>query len=315
MRISPKFQAKQMVSKQLPRTHPMEIMVPARCSCILGEGVIWDKSRHCVWWVDIESREILRHNVMEASYEVWPMSKRPTAIALTRSNQLLVSCDDELFFFDPENTIFTSILTVNHPTPAIQFNDGTCDRAGNFWIGSMDEDGGHPIGSLYQFTPDHDLHKVIDGIGISNGIAFSPDGGILYFADSSTGEMTSWDYDPGQGRILSQRSFGCNERIPGTPDGATIDRDGYLWSARWDGWCIIRHSPDGTIDQEIKLPVQRPTNCVFGGSRLSTLYVTTARSGLKESELSAQPLAGCLLAIETPYTGIEEPIFDTFPRH
>ena len=139
---------------------------------------------------------------------------------------------------------------------------------------------------------------------VFNGICWSPDGRVLYTADSWSHRIYAHDFDGADGSIANRRVFAELPPHAGVPDGATVDTDGYLWVAVFDGWRVMRFAPDGSVDRQIPLPVQRPTSCIFGGPELATLYVTTARSRLSEAELEAQPLAGSILAIEPGGKGL-----------
>jgi sugar lactone lactonase YvrE len=144
-------------------------------------------------------------------------------------------------------------------------------------------------------------------VAVSNGLGWSPDNRIMYYADSPTYNIYAFDFEPELGRISNERLFAHHQT--GFPDGLTVDAEGYVWSARWDGWQVIRFAPDGTIDRVVEMPVQRPTSCIFGGPQLNQLFVTSAKIGLNEAELAGQPLAGNLFVIDVDVPGLAEPLF------
>jgi sugar lactone lactonase YvrE len=150
---------------------------------------------------------------------------------------------------------------------------------------------------------------MLDGFSIPNGLAWSPDGRIMYFADTLAGAIDAFDYDLTDGITSNRRAFARTAGQPGGPDGATVDADGFLWSAQYDGGCVTRYTPDGRVNRRVALPVQRPTSCAFGGPRLDTLFVTTASQELSAAELAAQPLAGRVLALDAGVCGRSEPQF------
>jgi sugar lactone lactonase YvrE len=150
---------------------------------------------------------------------------------------------------------------------------------------------------------------VLTGITIPNSLSWSPDGRTMYFADTFRSAIFAHDYEADIGRMSNQRVFVGFDDRKGRPDGSTVDAEGYLWNAEFDGWCIRRYAPDGRLDRTIELPTQCPTSCSFGGADLMTLYVTTARHRLAQAEQVAQPLAGSLFAIDVGVAGLPEPEF------
>jgi sugar lactone lactonase YvrE len=167
-----------------------------------------------------------------------------------------------------------------------------------------------PKGRLWRIDPDRRTVLLQDAeIWLPNALCWSPDGRTLYFGDSHTKLIFAYDYDLDTGVPTSRRLFADTSALPGIPDGASVDADGYLWNARFEAGCIVRLAPNGTLDQTVTLPVSRPTHVTFGGDDLRTLYITTARFRLKPEELQSQPMAGGLLSIETDATGLREPRF------
>jgi sugar lactone lactonase YvrE len=148
--------------------------------------------------------------------------------------------------------------------------------------------------------------QIKTGIGISNGLGWSPDNRVMYYTDSAQRTIWAYDFDLENGDISDQRVFA---RTPAeyVPDGLTVDAEGFIWSAKWDGWKVVRYAPDGSVDQEVRLPVQRPTSCTFGGTDLKRLFITSASTGLTEAELQNQPLAGSVFVVDTDIMGIPEP--------
>jgi sugar lactone lactonase YvrE len=153
------------------------------------------------------------------------------------------------------------------------------------------------------------VHKVEGSIAISNSLAWSPDNRRFYFADTLDRAIYVFDYDHASGAIANKRVFASTAGDPGNPDGSTIDAEGYLWNAQWDGWRLVRYAPDGTVDRVVMLPVQKPTSCMFGGPGLRTLYVTSAVWDLHGAALAGQPWAGGVLALDVGVAGLPEPRF------
>ena len=177
-----------------------------------------------------------------------------------------------------------------------RFNDGKVDRAGRFWAGTIDDRCMKPSGSLYRLDPDYSVHRMASGFICSNGLGWSPDDRIMYFVDSMTRTLWSYEFDLRSGALGKRRVFAQLRDVDGVFDGLTIDSEGYVWVAVWDGWRVIRYAPDGSIDHEVRFPVQRPSSCMFGGHDLKTLYVTSACVELGWKNLLTGPLAGALFA-------------------
>jgi sugar lactone lactonase YvrE len=176
-------------------------------------------------------------------------------------------------------------------------NDGACDPQGRFWAGTMAYDESPGAGSLYRLGVDGSCAAVLTGLTISNGIDWSPDGGTMYLSDSGDRRIDAFRFEGSTGSIGDRRTFVQLDREEGAPDGLTVDAEGALWVALWDGGAVNRYGPDGALLATIELPVQRPTSCAFGGPDNSILFITTARAGLGEITLAKQAAAGAVLAI------------------
>ena len=175
--------------------------------------------------------------------------------------------------------------------------------AGRFWAGTL-EPGRSPSNALYCLYPDGTVQQKESGIRVSNGIGWSPDAQTMYFVDTPTKIIFAYDYEIETGAISKRRAFVDTNQQPGYPDGLTVDIEGCVWCAYWDGWRVVRYDPSGQQLFEISMPVARPTACTFGGEDLNILYITSARVNLSSAELNQQPEAGNLFAYETSTTGI-----------
>lgn len=193
--------------------------------------------------------------------------------------------------------------------PDGRFNDGKCDALGRFWVGTMDKNVTEPIGELYRFDLQLKPTKMDNGFTISNGISWSPDNKTMYFADSPARKIYAYDFDLAQGAIANRRVFAAFDETPGRPDGCTVDSEGFIWSARVRGGRIDRYDPAGKIERSIVMPVSRPTSLVFGGPSMETLFVTTSTLTLTTEDLTKQPYAGAIFAIETGIKGHLEHAF------
>lgn len=279
------------------------------CRNILGEVPVWDVAEQALYWVDIEGCLLQRYEPSSGATRQWGMPERLCALALRQTGGLVLALASGFAFFDPESGAIERLAAPEAHLPHNRMNDGKCDRAGRFWAGTMDGRPGASTGALYRLNPDLTCQRMESGIGISNSLAWSPDDQVFYFADTLQRTIFAYDFDLGTGSISNRRVLTDSADQPGSPDGSTIDAEGYLWNAQWDGWRLVRYAPDGRVDRIVALPVQKPTSCTFGGPNLSTLYVTSALWDIEGEALAAQPHAGGLLALEVGVCGLAETRF------
>jgi L-arabinonolactonase len=230
------------------------------------------------------------------------------AIGLRASGGFVAALASGFALIAPDGACRTVAAVAGDPA-RVRLNDGKCDRRGRFWAGSLDMSGTEPLGALYRLDPDFACASVAQGVTCANSLAFSPDDRTLYFADSPARAICAYAFDIGSGELGPRRVFADTSALSGVPDGSTVDAEGFLWNAMWDGWRLVRYAPDGRVDRIVPLPVQRPTCCAFGGPKLETLFVTSARASLEPQSLAAQPLAGSVLAFEPGCRGLAEPLF------
>lgn len=275
----------------------------------LGEGPIWDAEEQALYWLDITERIIHRYEPGSGAIRRWRTPSEVGSIALRRNGDGMVGgFRSGIGFFSPQS----EKLEITHaPEAALaenRFNDGKCDPQGRFWCGSIHEVSDpslrKPIAAVYRLDADGSLTRIRTGVRTSNGFAWSPDGATMYFTDTPSLQILAFDYDSKTGNMGNERVFATLPRGAGRPDGATVDTEGCLWSAHFDGWRVTRYSPKGEILRVVDLPVANVTSCAFGGPDLDTLYITTAREDLSAQELLEQPLAGALFAIEPGVRGM-----------
>ncbi len=273
----------------------------------LGEGPVWDPIQERLYWVDILGPALQQWDPKTGRRARWAMPTDIGSYALRESGGFVVALRNGLAFFDPKSQTFSPITNPEAHLPDTRFNDGKCDRLGRFWAGTMDESG-QQQGGLYRLNEAQECRKMRSNIGISNGLGWSPDNRTFYYTDSTQHTIFAYDFDSELGTLSNAHIF-AQTPPEYVPDGLTVDAAGFVWSANWDGWKITRYAPDGTIDREIKMPIQRPTSCIFGGENLTDLYVTSAKIGLAAEALATQPLAGCVFVIQTNVQGLPEPQF------
>jgi sugar lactone lactonase YvrE len=273
----------------------------------LGEGPVFVARENALRWVDIVGRRWHRYDLRTGDLRSYGLPEGLTSFAPRREGGFVGTFESGIALLSDDGA---DVSWLHRPEAGLKdnrFNDGGTDPHGRFITGSMNKSGGDPTGALYGLDSDARLTVLRSGIGISNTVAFSPDGRTFYFADTAANDLGAYDYDPGTGRPGARKAFAVPGGVPGFPDGSAVDADGYLWNARWDGWCIVRFAPDGRVDRILELPVQKPTSCAFGPPGSTTLYITSASLGLNKDELTRQPWAGGLLAVDVGIAGIPRP--------
>jgi sugar lactone lactonase YvrE len=272
----------------------------------LGEGALWDVAEQALYWVDIKGRSVHRFDPITGDDRRWPVPEDVGSLALRAQGGLVLALRSGFHFFDPASGVLTLVAAPEPERRDNRFNDGKPDRQGRFWAGSMHDPEAEPTGALYRLDADRSWQRLLDGIVCSNALCWSPDGRTMYHADTPTRTVWAWDADPASGAVANRRVF---VRVPegdGVPDGATVDAEGFVWLAHWDGWRVTRYDPAGRVARVVRLPVQRPTCPAFGGPDLDVLYVTSATIGLTDTARARQPWAGGLLAAKPGVRGLPE---------
>ncbi len=282
-----------------------------------GEGAVWHAGEKALYWVDINRCLIHRYDTGSKATRTWFFDEPPVTLALTdRADTLVVAIGGRLILWQPANDARADFAHPEGNWPKVRLNDGRADPAGNFWVGSMQNNVGekgetYPIddkaaGRLFKVTADGSVSVEKTGIGISNTFCWSPDKSRFYFGDTLANTISVWDYDEAGGSIANERPFFAGfDR--GSPDGSAMDSEGCLWNARYGGACIVRVSPAGKIDRVVEMPVENITTCTFGGPDLKRLYITTATGG---SGAQAH-YAGGLFSLTVEAPGLPENHFRT----
>jgi sugar lactone lactonase YvrE len=273
----------------------------------LGECPIWDEQSGLLWWVDSRAPAVKRLDPASGKVSVLPLAETVGSIAFRRRGGMLAATRSGIHFLDPATGALAAAARPEAHLPDNRFNDGRCDRAGRFWVGSMNDVRRDPVGTLYRLDADLACTPLRNAIIIPNGLAWSPDGRSMYFADTNRNTIWTRAYDPATGGATSERVFA--DTGAGRPDGSCVDADGCLWNAEYGGWRLVRYTPAGKVDRTIELPVANLTCCCFGGSNLDVLYVTSARQRMSAAELASQPLAGSVLALRAGAQGLPESRF------
>ncbi len=282
-------------------TDAREIEVLHAAADLVGESPLWDGARNVLWWVDISGRAVRCRDFASGVVSSLKTPFIPGALALDEDAHVNVTGDMRLYRIT-ECGSFEAIAEAPEAPSSMRMNDGTVDRAGRFWVGTVPlTPTPVPVGSLYRFASDG-VSEAVAGFRTQNGTAISPDGTTFYVADSHPDLRVIWayDFDVEAGRLENRRVFHHVSR--GRPDGAAVDADGCYWFAAIDAGLIIRLDPLGREMEAIPLPVSRPTNLAFCGADLSALVVTTMAAGTE-----GEPLAGSLLTLQSGARGWPQP--------
>jgi sugar lactone lactonase YvrE len=277
---------------------------------LLGECPVWDSASEVLWWTDIEGRAIRRYAPGSGTLESRELGYRPGSFALTsQPDRLLLAMEHQVGWFNWVTGSWEPWRDLEPAATGNRLNDGRCDPAGRFWVGSMFERSaeGRSTGLLHRVEASGASSTVRSQIGVSNGLAFSPDGRTMYHADTSLSTVWFYDYDLASGERSNERVFTQYRDLPGRPDGACVDADGCYWTACVGGSAIARLTPNGDVDRVVEVPLAFPTMPAFGGAGLSTLFVTSLRRN--GTVLPSSEHDGHLLAIDVGVSGIPEPIF------
>lgn len=292
--------------------NPTPVTCVAKSNDRLGEGCLWDVDRNCLWWLDIPlPSRIHRLDPETGAHRSWEFSVLLSAMTLRRDGTILTGGEHGLHIFNPATGALTPHSHPDQESAGNRGNDGASDAKGRFWFGTMQQNiapngDDLPItkasGNLYSIEPGGSATLRETSIGVSNGPCWSPDNKIFYFSDSKAQTIWAYDFDLETGAISNRRVFN-DTKEHGYPDGATVDDEGYLWSARWDGACILRIDPCGRIGRVVTMPATRPTCVCFGGPNLDTLYVTSSRAHVPKDVLARNPQQGGLFCFDPKVTG------------
>ena len=291
-----------------------DIQVACDAVMTVGEGPLWAPEEKALYWVDIEGKAVHRLCATSGKHEQWPMPAEPSALARDAQGGLVVAMRSGFAHLNTDNGELTHIAGAPYDQAITRFNDGKVDAAGRFWVGTIYEPRDKPAAEMYVLERGKLRKSWAGGMTNSNGLGFSPDGKIMYHADTATHRVRCFDFDVKTGAVSNGREvrrFDDNKSSPsygGRPDGAAVDSEGNYWVAMFEGGRIVKLSPSGEQLDEIRLPVRCPTMVAFGGADLRTLYITSASKRPAE-ELASMPLSGRLLSVRVPVAGRIEPAY------
>lgn len=284
----------------------LKIETVTEVKSLLAEGPVWDAKRKVICWIDILNGKIHEWSEKDAVYRETDVKQMIGSMAICSDGNYIAALQNGFAFINRESREVKMITDPEAHLSNNRFNDGKCDPAGRFWAGTMSLTEDHGAGSLYTLDNDLSYSKMREKVTISNGLAWSLDHKTVYHIDTPTLTVTAFDYENESGRISNQRTAILIEEKDGFPDGMTIDSEGMLWIAHWNGWQVTRWNPvSGKKLYAVSMPVAKVTSCTFGGDDFNDLYITTAKVDLTPEELQRQPLAGSLFVIRNcGFTGL-----------
>lgn len=271
----------------------------------LGESPVWCAEEQALYWVDSLEPAIHRLDPATGRSCRYPMPAEIGSLGLRRQGGAVVALRTGFHLFDFERETLTFLVDPEENRPNNRLNDGKVSPEGRFWAGSMD-DRPHrePLAALYRLDPDRSCHKILDRLIVSNGLAWSPDGRVMYHSDSSGPYVKAYDYSAADGSISNPRVLAEPTQEIGRPDGAATDVEGFYWSAGVSAGVLNRWSPDGRLDRQIPLPCSAPTMPCFGGRDMRTIFVTSLTVRQSPAQLAAKPLSGGIFALRVDVPGV-----------
>ena len=280
-----------------------ELVLDARA--LLGEGPVWDAPRGRLLWVDIEGFAVHVHDPATGGDRAVPVGEHVGCVAPRAAGGLVVALRRGLAVLEPDTGVLDHRTAPPGHPPDVRFNDGRTDPEGRLWTGTMALSLRPGAADLWRLDPDWTLHRMVEGVTVSNGLAWTADASTLYYIDTPTRSVAAFDYDRARGTISGRRVAIAVPEAMGSPDGMAIDAADDLWVAQWDGGCVGCWDPrTGRLRERFDFPARRVTSCAFGGAGLDELYVTSARTGLDAETLARQPLSGGIFRLRPGATGV-----------
>jgi len=270
--------------------HTPDLFLDAHAT--LGEGPVWHPRRRQLLWVDIQQHVVHVTDPLTADDRTLDIGEHVGCVVPASGSLAVVGLQSGFAFVDLDTGAIAPIHDPEAHLPGNRFNDGKCDPAGRLWAGTMALDETPGAGALYCLDEALTVTRKVGGVSVSNGLAWSLDETTMFFVDSPTCEVAAYDYDRSTGDIANRRVVYEFADADGFPDGMTIDREGCLWVAMWNGSKVVRVDPRaGRAIETIAMPTSRPTSCAFGGEDYADLYITSA-SNMPDAQRARQPLAG-----------------------
>ncbi len=289
-----------------------EVDAPTRVGCVVdararvGESPVWDAESNRLFWVDILECRLSALELGSGAVRSWSLPAAVGSIALCAApDRVAVALPNGVHILSLDSGDLQFLVDPEPGLPTNRLNDGKAGPDGAFWVGSMDDRPvKEPVAALYRIAPDGTAERKIDGLLVSNGLAWSADGRTMFHSNSRGPWIDRWRFDPATGAIGERTRIATLTNESGRPDGGATDLEGAYWSCGVSAGCLNRFSPDGVLLQRVPLPVPAPTMCAFGGPDLRTLFVTSLREGLSAETLARHPQSGGIFALRTDVAGV-----------
>lgn len=277
---------------------------------LLGEGAFWNHKTNEFYWVDIEAKKLNIYNPeLKENKSIMMPSLIGTVVPYT-NNEAVVALLDGIYKVNLDSGELMLLSDVESDMPENRFNDGKCDPNGNLWVGSMYFEQSRPNASVYRINEQGETKKMIDSVTISNGIVWTKDSKTMYYIDTPTGNIMSYDFDVETSTISNGKIAVKISQEDGFPDGMAIDEEDMLWVGMWNGDAVARFNPKtGKLISKIAVPAHNVTSCAFGGENLDILYVTTSSLDMNEEEQNKYPLAGSIFRVNPGVKGVKSRFF------
>ncbi len=269
----------------------------------LGEGPVWDDRAGRLWWLDIVGGSVHRLDPATGADEALDVHRPVGAVGLRARGGIVAAAEDSLGTIDEAAGRFEPLVRISADEHSTRLNDGKPDPAGRFWVGTMAYDERPGGGAFYRVDPDLSVTTILPSVTISNGLDWTADGRTMYYIDTASGGVDRFAFDARTGRVSDRRRVVTIPPGAGHPDGMTLDAEGFLWVALYDGWAVHRYAPDGRLDRRIEVPAAQATSVAFGGDELDELYITTGREHFPPEGRPDQPHAGGLFRIRPGVRG------------
>lgn len=278
----------------------MEPELIADYQCITGEGPLWHPDEQRLYWVDIPRGRLFRYDPATHKHEQCHEGEAIGGFTIQADGSLLLFLARGAVKVWHDGELEAVIDEIPDERES-RFNDVIADPAGRVFCGTMPSR--DALGRLYRLDPDGTLAVLLAEVGCSNGMGFTPDRKAMYYTDSARREIYLFDYDLQGGTLSNRRLFVRTPEGEGIPDGMTVDAEGYVWSARWNGGCLVRYAPDGSEERRIRFPAKKVSSVTFGGPDYTDIYVTTAGGQNKAEEGGG---AGALFHLNLGIRGVPE---------
>ncbi|MER8841827.1 SMP-30/gluconolactonase/LRE family protein [Mesorhizobium sp. M0913] len=273
------------------------------CHNLLGEGCNWSASDGSLWWTDIEAKCVFRWDDNGRVAAVWQLPNRAAFVFPRARGGFVLGFPKSIVITDPTFTHFSQVAEIEPYLAQTRVNDAAIDPYGGIVLGTYNERSREPIGSVYRVAPDGEVVTLFGGVAAANGLAFSPDGRLMYFTDTTEGTIRRFALAPQFAGFAEIGPLAGPNIAPGSPDGATVDIEGGYWSTRLRGGCVVRIDRNGHLTDRVDMSSMAPTCVAFGGEDLRALFITSRRARQSSEELRRFPESGNLFRVEVGQAG------------